>query len=50
MNDADAAERIFHALADGAQIKMALQETHWAARFGALVDRFGIAWEINCER
>jgi PhnB protein len=29
---------------------MALQETFWALRFGALVDRFGIPWTINCER
>jgi PhnB protein len=27
---------------------MPLQKTFWAARFGALIDQFGIAWEINC--
>jgi len=50
MNDAAAAERIFHTLAENGKIGMALQETFWAGRYGALVDRFGIAWEINCER
>ena len=50
MNDADAADRIFHALAEDGQITMALQETFWAARYGAVVDRFGITWEINCDR
>jgi hypothetical protein len=25
-------------------------ETFWAARFGMLVDRFGIPWMINCEK
>ena len=43
------AERIFHALAEGAEIRMPLQETFWAARFAMLVDRFGTPWMINCE-
>ena len=25
-----------------------MQETFWAARFGGLVDQFGIPWVINC--
>jgi PhnB protein len=25
-----------------------LQQTFWAQRFGAVVDRFGIPWGINC--
>jgi PhnB protein len=48
-NPADA-ERIFAALAQNGNVAMPLQETFWAARYGALVDQFGIAWEINCER
>jgi PhnB protein len=28
---------------------MPLEKTFWAARFGVLVDRFGIPWLINCE-
>ena len=28
---------------------MPLQQTFWAARFGMLVDRFGIPWMVNCE-
>lgn len=50
MNDALAAERVFHELAEGGTIKMPLEETFWASRFGVLVDRFGIPWTINCER
>ena len=50
MNDALAAERVFEELSDGGSIKMPLQETFWASRFGVLVDRFGIPWTINCER
>jgi PhnB protein len=44
------AERVFHALAEGGTVKMPIQETFWAQRFGMLVDRFGIPWMINCER
>jgi len=43
------AERIFHALAEGGSVRMPIEETFWAARFGMLVDRFGIPWMINCE-
>ncbi|UWF51333.1 VOC family protein [Pseudomonas sp. N3-W] len=44
------AERVFGALADGGTIQMPLEATFWAARFGMLVDRFGVAWMVNCEK
>jgi PhnB protein len=43
------AERVFHALAEKGSVQMPIQETFWAARFGMLVDQFGIPWMINCE-
>jgi PhnB protein len=43
------AERIFHELAGGGRIVMPLEKTFWAARFGMLVDRFGIPWLVNCD-
>ncbi len=43
------AERIFTALAQKGKIRMPLQETFWAVRFGMLDDQFGIPWMINCE-
>jgi PhnB protein len=43
------AERIFHALADGGTVRLPIQQTFWAARFGMLVDKFGTPWMINCE-
>ena len=43
------AERIFHLLAKDATVVMPLEKTFWAARFGMVVDRFGIPWLINCE-
>ena len=44
------AERIFQALAENGTVQMPLHKTFWAARFGMLVDRFGIPWMVNCEQ
>ena len=44
------AERIFGALAKKGTIKMPLEKTFWAERFGMLVDQFGTPWMINCEQ
>jgi PhnB protein len=49
VNDPAEAERIFHALADKGTVRMELQQTFWAVRFGMLTDRFGIPWMVNCE-
>lgn len=43
------AERIVHDLSLDGVVTMPLEKTFWAARFGMLVDRFGIPWQINCE-
>ncbi|MBD2070537.1 VOC family protein [Leptolyngbya sp. FACHB-671] len=44
------AECIFHALAENGTVRMPLQQTFWAYRFGMLVDQFGIPWMINCDQ
>ncbi len=44
------AERVFAALSDGGAVRMPLQQTFWALRFGVVVDRFGTSWMINCEQ
>ncbi len=49
MKDTSEAERIFQELSQDGRIVMPLEKTFWAARFGMLVDRFGIPWLINCE-
>jgi PhnB protein len=49
VDEAEDAERIFHALAEDGTVRMPLQKTFWAIRFGMLVDRFGIPWMVNCE-
>jgi PhnB protein len=50
VDDPAEAERIFHALAEGAEVQMPIQETFWAVRFAMLTDRFGTPWMINCEK
>jgi PhnB protein len=49
IDDPAAAERVFHALAEKGTVRMPIQKTFWAKRFGMLVDQFGIPWMINCE-
>ncbi|WP_160108132.1 VOC family protein [Pseudomonas izuensis] len=44
------AERVFSALSAGGNVQMPLESTFWAARFGMLVDRFGVSWMVNCEK
>lgn len=50
VDDPAEAERIFHALAENGTVRMPIQETFWALRFGMFVDRFGTPWMINCEK
>jgi PhnB protein len=49
MKDTSEAERVFRELSEEGSVRMPLAKTFWAARFGMLVDRFGIPWLINCE-
>ena len=48
VDDPAEAERIFAALSENGTVRMPIQETFWAKRFGVLVDQFGTPWEINC--
>jgi len=43
------ADRVFAALAEGGRIDMPIAQTFFAARFGMLTDRYGIAWMVNCD-
>jgi PhnB protein len=49
LKDIAESERIFHALAEGGSVRMPIQQTFWAKRFGMLVDKFAIPWMINCD-
>lgn len=42
------AERVWAHLSEGAEVRMPLDATFWARRFGMLVDRYGKAWMVNC--
>ncbi len=46
----EAAERVFQALSQQGAVTMPIQKTFWSARFGMLVDQFGIPWMVNCEQ
>lgn len=39
--------RIFDALVDGGTVKTPLEKMFWGDVFGALIDKFGIGWQIN---
>lgn len=43
-------DRLFASLAKGGKVTMDLQDTFWNARFGTLVDRFGINWMFNFDK
>lgn len=46
-HDPAEARRVFDALAEGGEVRMAFGETFWSPGYGNLVDRFGIPWMIN---
>ena len=49
MKDPAEAERVFRELGKDGKVTVPLEKTFWAERFGAVIDRFGIQWLINCE-
>lgn len=48
--DAERAEAVFNALARGGMVTMPFATTFWGARFGMLVDRFGVQWMVNSDQ
>lgn len=48
-DDADAA-KMFEDLSAGGKVTQPLVDTFWGAKFGMLVDAFGIQWMFNCEK
>lgn len=49
-DDETEAEQFFAELADGGTVQMPIQPTFFATRYGEVVDRFGIPWEIRCRK
>ena len=40
------ADRVFAALAEGGEVRMALAKTFFASTFGMVTDRFGVGWMV----
>ena len=43
----DHLRKVFDALSDGGTVKAQLEKMFWGDIFGALIDRFGIGWQVN---
>jgi PhnB protein len=39
----------FAALAQGGKVSFPVHDTFWGAKFGMLVDKFGVPWMLNCQ-
>jgi PhnB protein len=44
-NDAET-ERLFNALVEGGEVRVALTRTLFASKFGMLTDKFGVGWMV----
>jgi PhnB protein len=40
--------RLFHALSQGGQVEMELQDMFWGDYYGSCTDKYGIRWMFNC--
>ena len=49
-SSAEEQETLFARLAEGGSVTMPLSDTFWGARFGILLDQFGIAWMFNFDK
>jgi PhnB protein len=47
---AEETERLFTALGRNGKVTMPLQDMFWGARFGMVVDRYGVSWMFNYEK
>ncbi|MBO6652334.1 MAG: VOC family protein, partial [Balneola sp.] len=43
----DQMEKVFNNLAKDGKVTMPLEVTFWGAKFGMLLDKFGIRWMVN---
>ena len=48
LEDVTEGKRIFDALAEGGNVQMPFDKTFWAEGFGAVTDRYGTPWMVNC--
>ena len=45
--DSAEGERVFKALAEGGEVKSALEDVFWGGKYGILTDKFGIEWMMS---
>jgi PhnB protein len=50
VKDVKTINAVFKKMSAGGKVTMPLQDTFWGARFGMLVDKFGISWMFNCDK
>jgi len=41
-------DQVFTKMAEGGMITMPLADQFWGAKFGMIVDKFGVSWMFNC--
>ncbi|MBU4439238.1 MAG: VOC family protein [Acetobacterium sp.] len=46
-DDLDEIKIMYYKLKDGGTVEMELQETFWSKYYGALIDKFGVGWQLN---
>ena len=46
-DDVESGQKMFEALSDGGNVRMAWQRTFWTSGFGMVSDRFGIPWMVT---
>ena len=46
-SEEDDLREVFDALSDGGTVKAQMEKMFWGDIFGALIDRFGIGWQVN---
>lgn len=49
LNAIEETKRVFDALSTGGTVQQPLQETFWSPCYGALVDKFGVGWQLSYE-
>jgi PhnB protein len=49
VDDVERLEKVFSKMSEGGNVTMPLADQFWGAKFGMLVDKFGISWMFNSE-
>jgi PhnB protein len=42
-------EKLFAAFSEGGRVTMPLADQFWGAKFGMIVDKYGVGWMFNCQ-